>query len=152
MTEFEMRIETERSSYSSNHEYGTAELELHFDEKSAKAFHQWIADGCKGSLAISEKGCEYCPIPLVINANPTEEDIEKIKKMADDTSFVPIPLWRNPTLNTYPATGDSPSTYGPHITCQQPPGTAIQMTSYPTKATDTYHLEKTEDSETKGEK
>ena len=147
MTEFEMRIETERSSYSSNHEYGTAELELQFDEKSAKAFHQWVADGCKGSLAISEKGCEYCPIPLSINANPTEEDIEHLRKMMEDTPLQIIPSWNINTTGT-PYTGP----YGPHITCQQPPGTAVQMNVYPTEDTGTLHIEKTEDSETRAEK
>lgn len=145
MTEFEMRIETDYSGCSSNHECGTAELELFFDEKSAKAFFQWMADGRKGSLTISEKGCEYCPIPLTINANPTEEDIERIKKMVEDAPSLVVPSWNN-TITT---TGAHPP--GNYITCQLP-GTAVQMTAYQTEDTGTYHFEKVDDSETRVEK
>ena len=44
--------------------YGRVDMHLILDEESRRAFYEWMADGCKGSLLVSKDGLEY---PKMVN-------------------------------------------------------------------------------------
>jgi len=59
MTDFNIRFEVDYTVNSEYHEDGRAEIHLIFDPASRKAFYEWLAGGCEGTLEIDKKGCRF---------------------------------------------------------------------------------------------
>ena len=57
-----------------------ATLHMWFDEESRRAFYLWMAEGCKGRLAIDNKGCQYHRF----ESPKTQEVFEHIRKEMSD--------------------------------------------------------------------
>ena len=59
MTDFSLSVEVDHTPGSQYHNDGRATLKLVLDPESAKAFYEWMADGCKRDLLVSKDGLAY---------------------------------------------------------------------------------------------
>lgn len=59
MTDFSLSVEVDHTPSSQYHNDGRVILKLVLTPESAKAFYEWMADGCVGKLLLTKDGCEY---------------------------------------------------------------------------------------------
>jgi len=89
MTDFSLSVEVDHTPGSQYHNDGRATLKLVLDPESAKAFYEWMADGCERDLLVSRDGLAYpkkteplnfIPVGAVPLAKELSDEKPRVKK------------------------------------------------------------------------